>query len=396
MQLTERILIKKGSAEYVELDRACFLSKNLYNAALYAVRQHFFQTGKYKSNFTLDHEFISTKNPDYYAMNTQVSQQVLKLVDKNFKSFFSLVKKGIKVRIPKYLPKNGRQILTFTIQRISKPALKQGYIKLAGIESRFKIRDDIQNVAFARVVPRPTFDCYDVEVVYNVPDTEMKQDNGRYAAIDLGVSNLATVSFNCGKPFIVNGRPLKSINQFYNKRKSKCRDIKSRKAKSMNRKRDNKVRDYLHKASRMVVNQLVSRDVNTLVIGKNDGWKQEADMGGRCNQTFVSIPFEKFIGMMEYKCRMAGIAVIHVNESHTSKCSFLDNEPICHHDEYMGRRVKRGLFRSKAGRLINADLNGSLNIMRKEVGERAFPLKNGMLDYSIEACSTPAVVTPSK
>ena len=396
MQLTERIQIKKGSAEYMELDRACFLSKNLYNAALYAVRQHFFQTGKYKGNFTLDHEFISAKNPDYYAMNTQVSQQVLKLVDRNFKSFFSLVKKGIKARIPKYLPKNGRQVLTFTIQRISKSALKQGYIKLAGIESKFKIRDDIQNVACVMVVPRPTFDCYDIEVVYNVQDTEMKQDNGRYAAIDLGVSNLATVSFNCGRPFIVNGRPLKSINQFYNKRKSKCRDLKSRKAKSMNRKRDNKVRDYLHKASRMVVNQLVSRDVNILVIGKNDGWKQEANMGRRCNQTFVSIPFEKFIGMMEYKCRMAGIAVIKVNESHTSKCSFLDNEPICHHDEYMGRRIKRGLFKSKSGRLINADLNGSLNIMRKEVGEKAFPLKNGMPDYSIEVWSTPAVVTPSK
>jgi putative transposase len=164
----------------------------------------------------------------------------------------------------------------------------------------------------------------------------------------------------------------------------------------MNRKRENKVRDYFHKASRMVVNQLVSRDVNTLVIGKNDGWKQEADMDRRCNQTFVSIPFEKFIGMMEYKCRMAGIAVIQVNESHTSKCSFLDNELICHHDEYMGRRIKRGLFRSASGYMINADLNGSLNIMRKEVGEKAFPLKNGTLDYSIEVCSTPAVFTPSK
>ena len=396
MQLTERIQIKKGTAEYVELDRACFLSKNLYNAALYAVRQHFFQTNKYLGYNVLCHEFISTKNPDYYSMNTKVSQQTMMLVDKSFKSFFVLTKKKVKVRIPKYLPKNGRQVLMFTMQTISKPVLKQGYIKLAGIESRFKIRDDIQNIACVRVVPRPTFDCYDVEVVYNIPDTEMKQDNGRYAAIDLGVSNLATVSFNCGNPFIVNGRPLKSINQYYNKRKSKCRDLKSRKAKSMNRKRDNKVRDYLHKASRMVVNQLVSRDVNTLVIGKNDGWKQEANMGGRCNQTFVSIPFEKFIDMMEYKCRMAGIAVIQVNESHTSKCSFLDNEPICHHDEYMGRRVKRGLFRSKFGRLINADLNGSLNIMRKEVGERAFPLKHGMLDYSIEVCSTPAVVTPSK
>lgn len=396
MQLTERIQIRKGTAEYAELDRMCFLSKNLYNAALYAVRQHFFQTGKYKGYNALCHEFIAMKNPDYYAMNTKVSQQTMKLVDKSFVSFFALVKKKIKARIPKYLPKNGRQVLTFTMQAVSKPLLKQGYIKLSGIESKFKIRDDIQNIACVRVVPKPTFNCYDVEVVYNVPDSEMKPDNGRYAAIDLGISNLATGSFNCDKPFIVNGRPLKSINQYYNKRKSECKNLKSNKSRSLNRKRDNKVRDYLHKASRMVVNQLASRAVNTLVIGKNDGWKQEAGMGRRNNQTFVSIPFEKFIGMMEYKCRMAGITVIQANESHTSKCSFLDMEPIGHHDEYVGKRIRRGLFRSASGYMINADLNGSLNIMRKEVGERAFPLKNGTPHYPIEVCSTPMVVTPSK
>lgn len=396
MQLAERIQIKKGSAEYMELDRACFLSKNLYNAALYAVRQHFFKTGKYKGCNALCHEFIAMKNPDYYAMNTKVSQQTMKLVDKSFVSFFALVKKKIKARIPKYLPKDGRQVLAFTMQAVSKPLLKQGYIKLSDIESTFKIRDDIQNIACVRVVPKPTFNCYDVEVVYNVPDIEMKPDNGRYAAIDLGISNLATVSFNCEKPFIVNGRPLKSINQYYNKRRSECKNLKSNKSRSLNRKRDNKVRDYLHKASRMVVNQLASRAVNTLVIGKNDGWKQEAGMGRRNNQTFVSIPFEAFIGMMEYKCRMAGITVIQANESHTSKCSFLDMEPIGHHEEYVGKRIRRGLFRSSDGRLINADLNGSLNIMRKEVGERAFPLKDGTPHYSIEVCSTPAVVTPSK
>lgn len=396
MQLTERIQIKKDSAEYMELDRACFLSKNLYNAALYAIRQYYFETGKYKNYNTLAHEFVINKNPDYYAMNTQVSQQVLKLVDQNFKSFFSLAKKGIKVRIPKYLQKNGRQVLIFTNQNVSKGALKQGYLKLSGLDVKLKISNRIHDIACVRIVPRPTFNCYDIEIVYNAPDVEMKHDNGRYAAIDLGVSNLATVSFNCGKPFIINGRPLKSINQYYNKRRSKCQNLKSRKARRLNRKRENKVKDYLHKASRMVVNQLVSRDVNTLVIGKNDGWKQEADMGKKNNQNFVSIPFEKLIDMMEYKCRMAGITVIQVNESHTSKCSFLDNEPICHHEEYMGRRVKRGLFRSASGKLINADLNGSLNIMRKEVGEKAFPLKNGNPYYLIEVWSTPTVVTPLK
>ncbi|MBP5458920.1 MAG: transposase [Clostridia bacterium] len=389
MLLVEQIQVKNNSSAYAELDHACFLSKNLYNAALYSIRQHFFKTKSYKGYGELNKEMVQTKNPDYYALNANTSQQILKLVDQNFKSFFGSIKKKIKTHIPRYLPKNGRQEVIFTNQRISKKELKKGFLKMTGIKTEFKLRDEIKNIQQARIIPQPTFGCYMVEIVYKVEEKEFLQDNGRYASIDIGVNNLATVSFNFRKPFIVNGRPLKSINQYYNKKKANFKEkVKTRKAQTLNRKRRNKIRDYLHKASRHVVNQLVSESVSTLFIGKNDGWKQEASMRRRGNQNFVSIPFYNFISMLEYKCRLEGIRVFEVQESYTSKCSFLDNEEIKKHDSYMGRRIKRGLFKSRNGRFINADVNGSLNIMRKVVGERA-----SLPDYSIEVCSTPKVVS---
>lgn len=393
MQLTESIQIHKGSELYRELDHVCFLSKNLYNASLYAVRQHFFNTGKFLNYAASNGQFIQSHNPDYYALPTKVSQQTMQLVDRNFKSFFGLLKTdGCKARIPKYLEKNGRYVTVFTNQAISRKYLRKGLIKLSGINNFIKIRRGIENIQQVRIVPRITRNCYDVEIIYNVIEKDLMEDNGNYAAIDLGLSNLATVSFNHGAPFIINGRPLKSINQYYNKKRSKACDLKSNKSKSLNRKRENKIRDYLHKSSRYLVNQLVSRNVHTLVIGKNDGWKQEINIGKKNNQNFVFIPFEKFIWMLEYKCRLEGITVIKVEESYTSKCSFIDNEEICFHETYKGERFNRGLFRSSKGKIINADLNGSLNIMRNAVGEKAFCNAN----YFIEVRSTPVVVTPLK
>ena len=216
-----------------------------------------------------------------------------------------------------------------------------------------------------------------------------KEDNGIYAGIDIGLNNLATIGFNNGKGLIINGRPLKSINQYYNKKKSELsseleRRNKSKNSKRLNRlttKRNNKVKDYLHKASTMLVNQLISNNVCKVVIGKNDGWKKEINIGKRNNQNFVNIPHAVFIEMVCYKCKLNGIEVVLREESYTSKCSFIDNEPIKKHDSYAGRRVKRGLFRSENGTFINADLNGALNILRKEVGE---------FNYNpIEVCSSP-------
>ena len=396
MRLTETIQVNKGTVLYKELDNFCFLSKNLYNASLYAIRQYFFKTGKYLNYSVSNGIFIQTRNSDYYALPTKISQQTMKMVDQNFKSFFGLLKlKNGKAKIPHYLEKDGRYVAVFTNQAISSKLLKQNILKLSGINETIKIRPNIQRIKEVRIVPRVTMNMMSIEIVYEVNESLLKNDNGKYASIDLGVNNLATVSFNFRKGFIINGRPLKSINQFYNKKKATLQNLKSNKAKSLNRKRNNKVYDYLHMASRFITNQLVSNHVNTLIIGKNDGWKQDVNIGRRNNQNFVSIPFEKFINMLSYKCRLVGINILKVNESYTSKCSFIDFEQIQHHDAYSGNRIKRGLFKSQTGRLINADLNGSLNIMRNAVGERAFS-SDGKVKYPIEVCSTPVVITPLK
>jgi putative transposase len=166
---------------------------------------------------------------------------------------------------------------------------------------------------------------------------------------------------------------MKSVNQYYNKTKAKLQSKlendkrTSKRIEKLTLKRNNKINDYLHKASRYIVNQLVSKDISKLIIGYNKQWKQDINIGKRNNQNFVNIPFYKFISMLEYKCELEGVEMITHEESYTSKCSFLDNEPIKKHDSYLGKRIKRGLFRSSKGELINADLNGSYNIMRKVV-----------------------------
>jgi putative transposase len=176
------------------------------------------------------------------------------------------------------------------------------------------------------------------------------------------------------KPIILNGKPCKSINQYYNKKIAFFKSILTTENKKISTrvlnltlKRDNKIKDYLHKSSRYIVNHLISNQINTLIIGKNKEWKKEINIGKRNNQNFVQLPHSIFISMLEYKCKLLGIRVIITEESYTSKCSFLDNEAICKHSNYLGKKVKRGLFKSFQGKYINADLNGSLNILKKVV-----------------------------
>lgn len=392
MQLVEQHIIKKNDERYKGLDEVCFKSKNLYNAALYEIRQHFFNTKQFLNWFSIDKIFKEKKQDDYYSLPCKVSQQTLKLLNQNFKSFFSLLKKKNytkKKSIPKYLDKvNGRFVAVYTNQAISKKELRNGVIHLSGTDVKIKTKINGDDIAQVRIVPKNSY--YKVEVIYDVEEIEELEDNDKYCAIDLGVNNLATVSFNDSKPFIINGKPLKSINQFYNKRKAELQSKLSGNRKTSNRinsitrKRNNKIKNYLHKASRCIVNHLVSNNVNTLIIGKNDNWKQETNIGKKNNQNFVSIPHAQFIEMLSYKCKLVGIAVMMTEEAYTSKCSFIDNEEMKHHEEYKGKRIRRGLFRTKEGKLINADLNGSLNIMRKVIGE---------FQYPIEVCSTPLVRT---
>lgn len=392
MILAERHIIKKDNTLFKEMDNLCFLSKNLYNKGLYIVRQHFFNTEKYLNYNTLENILKKSKDVDYYALPTKVSQQILMVLDNNFKSFFKLLekkKKGLykeKVKIPKYLDKDSRNLLIFTSQAISKKFIKNGIIKLSNVKHVVKTK--VKVVKQVRIIHKGNHIV--TEVLYEKQSKDIVTNN-RYAAIDLGLNNLATISSNVTKPFIVNGKPLKSINQYYNKIKSnlqsklKNNEKSNKRISSLNLKRNNKINDYLHKSSTFIVNYLVSNNISMLIVGHNKEWKQNIKIGKKNNQNFVSIPHSRFKELLKYKCELEGINYIEIEESYTSKCSFLDNEEICKHTSYKGKRVKRGLFKSNDGTLINADVNGSLNILKKVVGN---------FDYDpIEVCSTPSVYT---
>jgi len=370
-----------------ELSRITGLSKNLYNSGLYAVRQYYFENKQFLNYHKLNNLFVEQKQQDYYQLPAKVSQQTLKLVEQNFKSFFGSIKinDGKKKRIPKYLKKDSKFITIWTNQAIS--FKKKGFIKLSG--TNIYIKTDLTDINQVRIIPRNN--QFIVEIVYETPDINMKKNNGRYCSIDLGINNLCTVGSNVIKPVIINGKQLKSINQYYKKKKaeiqSKLEKINktksSKKIIKLTNKRNNKVNDYLHKSSRKIINHLVSNSINTLVIGYNKEWKQEINIGRRNNQNFTQIPYSRLIHMLEYKCKLVGINIIINEESYTSKCSFIDGEQVSRKEVYLGKRIKRGLYKSSAGKLINADLNGSLNILRKVVGE---------FQYPIEVCSTPKVI----
>ncbi len=381
MYLVEKHIIGKKHKYYKECDKLSFLSKNLYNASLYSIRQHFFDTEKYLDYVKNYHTVKSSV--DYKALPAKVSNQVIKLVDQNFKSFFTLLKKKNAgqfdklVKIPKYLDKiNGRSLVRYETQALGRKKFKDGKILLSKtnieITTKQKNWSDIKEV---RIVPRK--DYYVIELVYFKAEKELREDKGKYCGIDIGLNNLFCVGFNAPdiEPFIINGRPLKSINQFYNKELGR---LKSELAKKNNKKtsngirkltlkRNNKINDYLHRSTRLLVNQIVSTQVSQVVIGLNKDWKQDINIGKRNNQNFVGIPHSRAIDILQYKLKLEGINLIIREESYTSKCSFLDGEYPKKREIYVGKRIKRGLFRSGGGIIINADLNGAYNILQKEI-----------------------------
>lgn len=373
MYLTEKHIINAKHSFYKECDELCFNSKNVYNQALYNVRQYYFTNQKY---LNYESNYHVTKIQECYSLlPTKVFCQTLKMVDKNFKSFFSLLKnKSVKNKLPKYLDKeSGRYLTIFPKQALGlREFKKSGFIHLSKTNIKIKTKiTDFTIIKEVRISPKNNY--YTIEVVYEKQCKDSVEGN-LIASIDLGLNNLCAVTFNNGcEPLLLNGRPLKSINQYYNKKKAKLQNrLKNNKKTSksiikLSNKRNNKVQDYLHKASRILVNQLVSQGISTLVIGKNTNMKQDINIGRVNNQNFVSIPIFRFADILKYKCELEGIAVLLHEESYTSKCSFLDNESIEKHDHYCGKRIKRGLFRSGSGRIINADVNGSYNIMKKAI-----------------------------
>ena len=370
IQLTQQIPISNKSNKFAQLDELCFLSKNLYNVALYHIRQYYKETGKYLSYNKLAKTLSDSNNVDYRAMPyAQSAQQVLRQVDNQYKAFYASIKskkmKGKKVRLPKYKDKeNGRNIFVYTNQCVK---FSNGVVSLKTKQGTLSFKTVADKIQQVRLVPKANHIV--VEIIYN-KECEAKKDNSRYASIDLGLNNLCTLTSNATKSIIVDGKRLKSINHHYNRTKAKLQSKLSKNKHTSKRisrltlRRNRKIKDYMHKVSRKIVEYMEANSLNTLFVGKNVGWKDSINLGRINNQNFVSIPYNMLIQMLEYKCKLAGINFVIVNESYTSKCSFLDREKICKHDSYTGRRVKRGLFISSSGIMINADVNGSLNIMR--------------------------------
>ncbi|CAD5961931.1 hypothetical protein PA905_28330 [Planktothrix agardhii CCAP 1459/11A] len=382
MLLVEKHIIKASNRHFKEIDKMSFLSKNLFNSALYICRQAFLNEQKIPSFNNLYHQLKT--GIDYKALPSKVSQLVIKQVSNSFNSYIKSLtaykadstKFLGKPKLPRYKDKkSGRNILTFNYQAVSKTWLSKGFAVPSGLH--LKLKTQISALQEVRLIPKGRF--YVAEIVYEqeAPKVEI---NNRIAAVDIGLNNLATVGSNCPdfQPFIVCGKALKSCNQQYNKVKAKSQSqlptdrFYSHKIEALTNKRNAKMDYYLHTSSRFIIDQLVKQDVKHLIIGKNDNWKQNLNLGKQNNQSFTSIPHARFIQQLDYKAQLVGIKVTVTEESYTSKCSFLDFEPIQKQVEYLGKRVKRGLFKASNGKKYNADLNGSLNILRKVVGDSVF------------------------
>lgn len=384
MQLTEQIYLKKTQV----LSQLCHLAKNLYNEANYLIRQRLFQTGYWLRFYELNDLLHSSLN--YQALPIQTAQQLLLLLDRNWKSFFKAIKDWVKhpekylgrPKLPRYKKKDGESIVIFTNQQCK---LKDGFLifprkaNLAPVKTRIET-----NLHQVRIIPKGI--CYIVEIVYEKIEQNLNLDKGKIIGIDLGLINLITIVNNIGlKPSVIRGGIIKSVNQFYNKQKASYQALKdlqhykfeTKRLQRLTLKRNNTIHDFFHKVSRKLINYCILGDFGTIIIGYNEAWKQNIALGKRANQNFVQIPFLQLIQMIRYKAKLVGIEVVIDEESYTSLCSFFDNEPIGFHPKYVGTRINRGLFQTGARTVVNADVNGGYNIIKKVV-PNAFA--NGIAD----------------
>ena len=388
MDLTEKEIIYSTDERFDLIKELCHLSKNLYNAALYDVRQYYFETKSYRTWQSQKLVFTKNHNPDYYALQSNLAGEVLMQVGRQFIGFFN-DKSNKKKRIPKYKNKNGYNIITFPKLAISKyikfDRYKQLYTyTLCKKSYNLKIQSSKPNIKMVKFVYDEAKDLIKCFKIYEVEQPELKSDNSRYFSIDPGLNNIVSIYNNIGiRPFLYNGRPIKSINQYYNKTNAKLHselptNVKSSKRlKQLSFKRNNKIDYEMHKISTHIINEAVKNDISKIFIGNNIGWKSTIKMGKRNNQNFVNIPHTKLFNQLLYKGLLNGIEVIFTEESYTSKASFFDKDELPIYDEttkhkFSGRRISRGLYKDSKGNLWNADLNGGGNIMRKISDKAAY------------------------
>ena len=392
MYLTVKQQVKHLSKEeYRTIRELCHVAKNLTNEAIYNVRQYYFTEGeflKYEKNYTL----LKTSS-NYKALNSNMAQQILKEVDGSFKLFFGLLKLAKQGRyafkdckLPYYLPKDGYATLVIGFVRLNgnklvlpfsnsfKKTHKTIEITIPPVLLDKKVKE-------IRIIPKANARFFEVQYIYKAECLQRNLNTNNALALDLGINNLVTAVSSKGKSFIIDGRRLKSINQWFNKENTRLQSIKDKqhfgkkttnRQKTIARNRNNKVNDYMNKAACKVIDYCIANDIGTLIVGYNETFQRGSNIGKQNNQNFVNIPYGLLRSKLEYLCELNDIIFAKQEESYTSKASFWDKDemPVYNADnpteyQFSGTRVHRGLYKTANGKTFNADINGALNIMRK-------------------------------
>lgn len=390
MYLTLKQQVKHLSKkEFKDLKYLCHIAKNLKNQAIYNVRQHYFKNKKYLS---YNENYKMLKNSENYKkLNSNMAQQILKEVDESFKSFFALLKLAKngqyngKIKLPNYLDKDGFTTLVIGFVRLKDDMLIVPYsnsFKKTHQEVKVKLPSVLKDkkIKEIRIIPKQHSRYFEIQYTYEVKEIQRELNKENVLGIDLGIDNLCTCVTNAGASFIIDGRKLKSINQYYNKINAKLQGIKDKqkiecttlRQKRITRKRNNRINDYLSKTARTIVNYCLNNDIGKLVLGYSEDFQRNSNIGSINNQNFVNIPYGKLRDKLIYLCKLYGIEFKLQEESYTSKASFFDRDKIPIYDKenlqeyiFSGKRIKRGLYQTSTGKLINADCNGALNILRK-------------------------------
>ena len=392
MYLTVKQQVKHLSKDdYKTMKELCRIAKNLTNQAIYNIRQYYFTEGEYL-NYQKNYALLKTSD-NYKLLNSNMAQQILKEVDCSFKSFFGLLKLAKKgkysfkdCKLPNYLPKDGYTTLIIGFVRLNgnklilpfsntyKKTHQSVEITIPPVLLDRKIKE-------IRIIPKANARFFEIQYIYETECIQRNLNTKNALAIDLGINNLVTAVSSKGNTFIIDGKRLKSINQWYNKEIARLQSIKDRqhygkrptnKQKSITLNRNNKVNDYMSKVARKVIDYCILNDIGTLVVGYNKTLQQSSNIGKTNNQTFVNIPYGKLREKLEYLCRLNNIVYMKQEESYTSKASFWDKDtiPVYNADNpkqyvFSGKRIHRGLYRCANGKTLNADVNGALNILNK-------------------------------
>lgn len=394
MYLTQSNVIRGLSKEeYSILRKTCQYSNNLYNVALYNIRQYYFQDKKflkYEENY-----HVCKENENYGLLQAGVSQQTLKVADRSFKSFFNLIKKAKSgeyrfkdIKMPRYREKGGMFNLILSTNAIN---IKNGFLTVpmsrkfsklhGGRQVRIPFPERLENKTIKEVRICPIYHGRYFKIQYCYLQEEEPQDVSvdNVLAIDIGLENLAACVTNTGTAFIMDGRKLKSINQYWNKQKAyyqgiadKQRQKKTHRLNALARKRNNRTQDYIRKVARYIINYCIEHHIGTVVCGYNGDFKRSMNLGKITNQQFTQISFGSLRETLEGLCGRYGMRYIGQEESYTTKASCLDLDDIPVYNPgqpytgaFSGKRVHRGLYQFADDRIANADVNGAANILRK-------------------------------